>query len=342
MNSNKHTALITGASGIVGSHLTLELLKKGYVVKLLVRNQKNTQSFLQELIDFYELNISLEQASIDWFEGDLNDIPFLEVAMKDVSAVFHSAAVVSVYNSDTQLMNKVNIEGTANLVNIAKDYGIEWFGFISSVSTLGPNPDGLVDEDYFWKPGKDHSIYATSKYLSEQEVWRAKEEGLKVLIVNPGVIIGPSNSSRSSARIFYQIQKGLPAFINGSSGYVDARDVASSMVRFWENNVSGKRIILSSENLSTESFLNKLADAFRIQPPTRKVTGWLLQTAYRLEVIKAFFLRRRPLITKDLIKMASSKNKYDNQKSIDLGVQYRTVDQSLNEIVPFYIKRHQK
>jgi nucleoside-diphosphate-sugar epimerase len=166
MNSNKHTALITGASGIVGSHLTLELLKKGYVVKLLVRNQKNTQAFLQELIDFYELNISLEQASIDWFEGDLNDIPFLEVALKDVSAVFHSAAVVSVYNSDTQLMNKVNIEGTANLVNIAKDYGIEWFGFISSVSTLGPNPDGLVDEDYFWKPGKDHSIYATSKYLS--------------------------------------------------------------------------------------------------------------------------------------------------------------------------------
>jgi dihydroflavonol-4-reductase len=342
MNSNKHKALITGASGIVGSHLTLELLKKGYVVKLLVRNRKNTQAFLQELIDFYALNISIDQSSIEWFEGDLNDIPFLEVAMKDVSAVFHSAAVVSVYNSDTQLMNKVNIEGTANLVNIAKDYGTEWFGFVSSVSTLGPNPDGLVDEDYFWKPGKDHSIYATSKYLSEQEVWRAKEEGLNVLIVNPGVIIGPSNSSRSSARIFYQIQKGLPAFINGSSGYVDARDVASAMVRFWENQISCKRIILSSENLSTEVFLKKLANTFGILPPRRKAAGWILQIAYRLEVIKAFFSRRRPLITKDLIKMASSKNKYDNQKSIDLGVKYRSVDQSLIEIVPFYLRRNQK
>lgn len=342
MNSNKQKALITGASGIVGSHLTLELLKKKHAVKLLVRNRKKTQTFLRELVDFYALNISIDQAEIEWFEGDLNDIPFLEVVMKDVSAVFHSAAVVSVYNSDTQLMNKVNIEGTANLVNIAKEYEIEWFGFVSSVSTLGPNPDGLVDEDYFWKPGKDHSIYATSKYLSEQEVWRAKEEGLNVLIVNPGVIMGPSDSSRSSARIFYQIQHGLPGYIDGRSGYVDARDVASAMVSFWENQVSGKRIILSSENLTTEVFLKKLANTFGIEPPRRKVDGWLLQIAYRLEVIKAFFLRRRPLITKDLIKMASSKNQYDNHKSIDLGVKYRTVDQSLFEIVPFYLKRDQK
>lgn len=340
MNRNKHIALITGASGIVGSHLTLELLKKGYVVKLLVRNQKNTESFLQDLIDFYSLNISLEQSNIEWLEGDLNDIPFLEVTMKDVSAVFHSAAVVSVYNSDAHLMNKVNIEGTANLVNIAKDFGIEWFGFVSSVSTLGPNPGGLVDEDYFWKPGKEHSLYATSKYLSEQEVWRAKEEGLKVLIINPGVILGPSKSSRSSARIFYQIQKGLPAFIDGSSGYVDVRDVAAAMVGFWENSVVNKRVILSSENLSTENFLNKLAHAFKIKPPTRKVAGLLLQLAYRMEVIKAFLLRRRPLITKDLIKMASSRNKYDNQKSIDLGVKYRTIDQSLFDIAPFYLKKH--
>ena len=342
MNSNQPKVLITGGSGIVGSHLTLALLAKGYSVKLLVRNQKKTNSLLQELIDFYAVKVSLETANIDWIESDLIDIPSLEKAMQGISAVFHAAAVVSVYNSDTQLMNKTNIEGTANLVNIAKDCGVNWFGFVSSVSTLGPNPEGLVDEDYFWKPGKNHSIYATSKYLSEQEVWRGQEEGLNVLVVNPGVIIGPADSSRSSARIFYQMQSGLPAFIDGYSGYVDVRDVAEAMVHFWENQIIGKRIILSSENLSTESFLKKLAQSFGVKAPTKKVSGWMLQLAYRLDVVRAFFLGKRPLLTKDLINMSSSKNKYDNQRSIDLGIKYRSVDQSLKEIVPFYLKRFQK
>lgn len=342
MNSNNPKVLITGVSGIVGSHLTLDLLQKGYSIRLLIRNKSKAEALLQELIEFYGLNISLAVANIEWFETDINDIPSLEIALKDISAVFHAAAVVSVYQSDTVLMNKVNIEGTANLVNISRDFGVEWFGFVSSVSTLGPNPEGLVDEDYFWKPGKNHSIYSTTKYLSEQEVWRGQEEGLNVLVVNPGVIIGPSDSSRSSARIFYQIQKGLPAFIDGSSGYVDARDVSAAMVHLWEKNVVGKRVILSAENLSTESYLKKVSSHFGVQAPKRKVSGWILNLAYRLDVLKSLLLGKRPLLSKDLIKMASSKNKYDNKRSIELGIKYRTVDQSLKEIVPYYLKRFQK
>ena len=342
MNSKNPKVLITGVSGIVGSHLTLDLLQKGYSLRLLIRNKSKAEALLQELIEFYGLDISLADSNIEWFECDIIDIPSLENALTDITAVFHAAAVVSVYQSDTALMNKVNIEGTANLVNVSRDYGVEWFGFVSSVSTLGPNPEGLVDEDYFWKPGKNHSIYSTSKYLSEQEVWRGQEEGLNVLVVNPGVIIGPADSSRSSARIFYQMQKGLPAFIDGSSGYVDVRDVSAAMVHLWENQVVGKRVILSAENLSTESYLNKLAHYYGIQSPKRKVSGWILHLAYRLDVVKSLFFGKRPLLTKDLINMASSKNKYDNQKSIELGVKYRTVDQSLKEIMPYYLKRFQK
>lgn len=342
MNPNNPSILITGASGMVGGHVALQFLAAGISVRLLVRNRKKTELYLYELIDFYKLDLSLNDSNVDWFESDLSDIPSLEIAFQGITSVIHAAALVSVYSSDTTKMNKVNIEGTANLVNLALDHSVKWFGFVSSVATLGPNPDGLVDEDYFWKPGKHHTVYATSKYLAEQEVWRAQEEGLKVLVVNPAFIVGPSLEERSSARVFYQLKRGIPAYINGEGGYVDVRDVATAIVSFWTNQFSGKRIILSSENLTTKSFLQKSATSMNSQIPKREVSDMIVKFARRIDGLLSFFLRKRPTLTKDLVKMSLSKNKYDNQKSIQLGVQYRTIDQSLLEVVPFYLRRFQK
>jgi nucleoside-diphosphate-sugar epimerase len=342
MDLKQPTILITGASGIVGSHLVLELLQQGHKIKLLVRDKEKTENYLNDLIQFYQINIIDLGSKIDWLIGDITDVPFLENALKDVKTVFHAAALVSVYLADTELMNKTNIEGTANLVNVAMNSGVEWFGFVSSVATLGPNPDGLVDEDYFWKPGKSHTTYATSKYLAEQEVWRAQEEGLKVLVVNPGFIIGPSFDARSSARIFHQIHKGLPAFINGSGGYVDVRDVAQAIIQFWMNDVTGKRIILSAENLTTKAFLAKVANAMKAKAPSKEVSAFLVQLAYRLDVILSFFMRRKPMMTRDLIKMASSNNQFDNNRSLQHGASYRSIDDSLLEIAPYYLQRLQK
>ena len=228
MNPNKPSILITGASGMVGGHIALQLLSAGISIRLLVRNRKKTEHYLNELIVFYKLELKLSDSNIEWCEGDLSDIPALEIAMQGMTSIIHAAALVSVYSSDTSKMNKSNIEGTANLVNLALVHEIEWFGYVSSVATLGPNPDGLVDEDYFWKPGKHHTIYATSKYMAEQEVWRGQEEGLSVMVVNPAFIIGPSTEERSSARVFYQLNRGIPGFINGEGGYVDVRDVANA------------------------------------------------------------------------------------------------------------------
>lgn len=342
MNTNKPSLLITGASGMVGGHIALLLIETGIGVRLLVRNRIKTEQYLKELIGFYKLGINLNNSNIEWFEGDLNDIPSLEIAIQGITSVIHTAALVSVYSSDTSKMNKTNIEGTANLVNLALAHKIEWFGYVSSVATLGPNPDGLVDEDYFWKPGKHHTIYATSKYMAEQEVWRGQEEGLKVLVVNPAFIVGPSNEERSSARVFFQLNRGMPAYINGEGGYVDVRDVAQAMVDFWRNQESNKRVILSSENLTTKSFLQKSAIAVNAKIPNREVTDWIVKVACRIDGLISFFLRKRPVLTKDLVKMSISKNKYDNQKSVHLGVKYRSIDQSLTEIAPFYLARFQK
>jgi nucleoside-diphosphate-sugar epimerase len=342
MNPNKPSILITGASGMVGGHIALQLLSSGISIRLLVRNRKKTEHYLNELIDFYKLELKLSNSIIEWCEGDLSDIPALEIAMQGMTSVIHAAALVSVYSSDTSKMNKSNIEGTANLVNLALVHKIEWFGYVSSVATLGPNPDGLVDEDYFWKPGKHHTIYATSKYMAEQEVWRGQEEGLSVLVVNPAFIIGPSTEERSSARVFYQLNRGIPGFINGEGGYVDVRDVAQSMVNFWKKQECNKRIILSSENLTTQAFLKKSAVALNAKIPNREVSGWMVKLASRIDGLISFFLLKRPTLTKDLVRMSLSKNRYDNQKSIDIGVQYRSVDQSLAEIAPFYQAQFQK
>jgi dihydroflavonol-4-reductase len=342
MNPNKPSILITGASGMVGGHIALQLLASGLKVRLLVRNRKKTEQYLNELVVFYKLELKLNDSIIEWCEGDLNDIPALEVAIQGMTSIIHAAALVSVYSSDTSKMNKSNIEGTANLVNLALVHKIEWFGYVSSVATLGPNPDGLVDEDYFWKPGKHHTIYATSKYMAEQEVWRGQEEGLSVMVVNPAFIIGPSTEERSSARVFYQLNRGIPAFINGEGGYVDVRDVAQAIVSFWKMKECNKRIILSSENLTTQAFLKKSAVALNVKIPNREVSSWMVKLASRIDGLISLFLRKRPTLTRDLVRMSLSKNRYYNQQSIDLGVQYRSIDQSLAEITPFYLSQFQK
>ena len=172
---------VTGGTGLVGSHVLLRLAKEGIPFKALKR-EKSSLKICKNVFSYYTANELFAQ--INWVMGDVNDIPSLETAIEECSKILHCAAVVSFQPAELELMRKVNIEGTANVMNVALSKGIKKLGYISSIAALGRNStQGIVDEECYFKATKLDSNYALSKYYSEQEVWRASEEGLDVVIV---------------------------------------------------------------------------------------------------------------------------------------------------------------
>ena len=130
-------------------------------------------------------------------------------------------------------MQKINIEGTANLMNVALDSNIKKCVYISSVATLGYEEDTIIDESSYFKHQNKNSNYAITKYYAEQEVWRAAAEGLKVVIVNPSIIFGPGNWNKGSSQIFKKIFNGLRFYSEGGSGYVDVVDEADAVLKLF-------------------------------------------------------------------------------------------------------------
>lgn len=325
--------LLTGSTGLLGSHILIELLKKGYYTRLLVRDVEKAKLELTEIVGWYNFDISKYQEKISYVQGDVLDLGKLEDAFQKVQFVIHAAAIVSSKRASKDLMLKTNAEGTSNMVNISNSMNIIKFVHISSVSTLGPNPDGAVDEDYFFKPGPNTSAYAITKYASEQEVWRSIEEGLNAVILNPSFVIGPSRKETSSSAIFHAVQKGLPGYINGRTGYVDARDVAKVCVLMLSNQLSSERFILNAENLNTLDFINAIAAKLTVTPPKRQVKASWAPFIVFFSMICCLFNKKATRINYEQLKMASSRKDFDGNRILHKvkGFEYTPINQSIEE-----------
>ena len=182
--------LVTGATGLVGSHLLLHLLQNGEEVRALYRNQENIQK-TKALFQWKNQSDLFEK--INWFQGCITEIPSLEIAFQDIDYVYHCAAVISFNPNDEEILRKANIEGTANIVNFCLAKNIKKLCYVSSIAALGDlqEHENIITEETEWNPEKPHSDYAITKYGAEMEVWRGQEEGLDSIVVNPGVILGP-------------------------------------------------------------------------------------------------------------------------------------------------------
>lgn len=325
---------VTGATGLIGSHILLELLQQGYAVRALSRDVGKAIVFFSRLVKHYNLDEKYS-AGITWIEGDLRDAARYSEYLHSVESVFHCAGLISTGASDRHTMFDLNIRCTADLVNHCMNSSVNWFGYMSSVASLGPNPEGMVDEEYFWKQDKNQSNYAVSKYLAEQEVWRAKEEGLAVQVFNPAVVIGPCSEKSNLHTLFSRLRGGMPFYLNGSSGFVDVRDLAAFCILQWNTNVTGSRVILSAENLSQLEFLQSVCAVLQVAPPRIALN----KTAFNLFSAAEFVVRlgksTKCLLKQDLFKMGSSKNSYDNQKSLRMGATYRTIKEAIENSVHF-------
>lgn len=328
---------VTGGTGLVGSHILLRLAQQGKSFKALKRvNSRLTTC--ERVFNYYKASDLF--LKINWINGDINDIPSLDRAMEDCNTVIHSAGLVSFLPGDTDLLKKVNIEGTSNIVNIALSKGISKLGYVSSIATLGRySHNRIIDENCYFKSNKLNSRYALSKYYAEQEVWRSYAEGLDVVIVNPSVILGPGNWEKGSSQIFQKIYSGLKYYTCGSTGYVDVLDVADVLLKLVFSDIKNERFILNGANLKYRDCFDKIAEELNKPKATIKVNPLLKEIAWRLEFIRTFFTKKTPLLTKETANSAMTNNKFSSDKIQKiLGFQFTDINITIKKYSSWFIE----
>ena len=311
--------LVTGSAGLLGTGL-IELLLEAGEKPLALYNKTPLPIF--------------RSPGVIPVQCDILDVYALEEVMKDVTEVYHCAGLVSFAPKDARQLYKINVEGTANIVNAALHAGVRKFVHVSSVSALGRiRPGEMINETMQWSEDTSNSRYGHSKNLGEMEVWRGIAEGLNAVIVNPVIILGPGDWNDSSTKLFKSVYDGFPWYTEGSTGFVDVRDVAAAMIALMKSDIHSERFIVSAENLSYRTMFNMIAKAFVKKAPHKKVTPFLAMLTWRLEAIKSRFTGTAPLLTKETAATAMTKVEYDNSKLLTFlpEFQYRSIDTTVRE-----------
>jgi dihydroflavonol-4-reductase len=330
--------LVTGGSGLLGSHFLYELTKEGKRVKAL-RRKGSDISRVRNIFSYYTNDPDQLLSRIEWVEGDLLDFASIEEALEGVTEVYHAGAVVSFYPKDHKTMLNVNINGTANLVNLALEKKIAKFCYVSSVATLGRAENkGLSNEETYWQQGSRNSVYSISKYGAEREVWRGMEEGLNAVIVNPSVILGPGYWDDNSG-LFTLVYKGLKYYTRGINGFVDVRDVAMTMKKVMEQNLFNQRFVVSAENRSYQEIFTLMAKYLGKPAPTVHVPPVMSSIAWRIESARSFLTGSKPEVTREMANTTTQQFFFSSEKiKKALGFTFKPIDESVKEVSGLFLK----
>lgn len=330
-------AFITGANGLLGSHLTLVLLQNGVEVTALKRSSSNL-NFMLKTFEAYSNNANELFNKIHWIDGDILDFFLLDEIISKQKEVYHTAAMVSFNPEDHDKMLQINIEGTSMIVDSCLKHKAKLI-YCSSIAALGRGKDDkATSENDFRDSTFKSSVYSQSKFDAEQVVWRGIAEGLNAAIVNPSVILGPGDWSKSSAQLFKTVAKGLKFYTNGSNGYVDARDVANIMFQLMKSDISSERFIVSSENITYKALFTSIAESLNVNPPSILANKFLSEVSWRLLKVVSLFTRNKPLITKETAQSANSFYNYSSDKVINaLNYKFIPIKESIDDIGKIYL-----
>ena len=270
------TILVTGATGFLGSYLVRYLVREGF------SNIRCTR------LEGDPLDLVYEEANkVQWVQGDLTDIIFLEEALEGIQQVYHCAGLISFNARDRSKLLKVNYEASKNLADLSLHTGVEKILHISSVAALGRVDKKEISEKNEWEWNNKVSNYAISKFLGEREMWRAYAEGLKVVILNPSKVLGCGFWNEGWQQLFKNAWAERSVFPLGHSGFVDVRDVAKAAIKLMNSDINGQRYILSADNLSYLDITKQMAEHFQKTPPHIALTPLLRETIWRISLFSA-------------------------------------------------------
>ncbi len=332
--------LVTGATGFLGSHLTVHLLRAGYAVKAMRRKNSRMSEF-DYILSVYKLQPSDFKDTLEWIEGDLTDPTSLELALSGVEKVFHCGGLVSFHDKDRDRLFEVNTQGTESLVNACLSLGITDFFHVSSTAAIGKGATGEIsNEETEWKKEDHPSPYHQSKYLAEMEVWRGAEEGLSVCIINPSIILGPGIWKRGTCRLFYNVYNRFPFYSTGTQAFVDVRDVCEAIIFLHEKQISGQRFLLHGHVKSFKELFFHIADLAGKRRPWIKIGPLASGLAWRIFAIWEKITGKRSMITRHSARSSVGNASFSSQKIELLGFKTRAHEETLGyttqELLAYY------
>ncbi|MEZ4948284.1 MAG: NAD-dependent epimerase/dehydratase family protein [Saprospiraceae bacterium] len=321
--------LVTGGTGFVGSYLLRYLVEYGYSNIFALKRSSSPMDLVQPVAD-----------KIQWLEGDILDLPFLEEALEGKEFVFHCAAVVSFKKNEHQKMMRINEEGTANLVNLCLFYAVKKLVHVSSIAALGRAKDGAhINEQTSWENSDLNTNYAISKFQSEVQVWRGIAEGLNAAIVNPSLIFGGGFWEKGTAQMVTTIDKGLSFYTKGGSGIVDVRDVAKYMIRLMESDISSQRYLLNGANVTYLELFSAIAKQLDRKTPSIELKKWMQEIAWRVFWVWSKLTGKNPIFTKETAMITGKQFFYENEKSLKaFDFSYTPLEETIRDSTTAYQK----
>ncbi|MAU63274.1 MAG: NAD-dependent epimerase [Flavobacteriaceae bacterium] len=321
--------LVTGGTGLVGCNLLYFLISNNKKVIALKRSSSNIENVKKVFLSYSKNDLKLFNR-INWIDGDINDLESLSNAFKNVSEVYHCAAFISFDKNDLKSMQKINVEGTANVINCAIDYKIKKLCYVSTIAAIGLSTSKFTDENTEWIDNKNP--YSKTKKNAEMEVWRGISEGLNAVIVNPGVIVGSGFWKRGSGAFFTQISRGMNYYPVGKTGFICVKDVVKIMYELMDKNIFSERFILVAENWTFKKFFIKVSNSLNINPPKKKAGKILMEIALVYDFIISKIKGKRRRLNRASIESSNSSANYSNSKiSSKLNYKFKKIEKSIEE-----------
>ncbi len=326
--------LVTGGTGLVGSHLLYFLLQENEQIRALYRKNSNLEG-VKKIFSLYTDNIEQNFQRIQWVEADLIDIPALDIAFVGVSRVYHCAAYINFDPAKYTSLKKINVEGTANIVNFCIANKIEKICYVSSVATFGKTiGEKLISETSYWNPAEKNSVYAIAKYGAEMEVWRGTQEGLDAVILNPGIILGVSPHQEGSNQLIEIAAKGRSYYPSGGIGVVDVRDVVKAMLLLMHSTIKNEQYILVGENISYKNLLGQIAVLLGKKPPTTKLPKSIVLFLSNLDWFRSKLFGSKRKLVKANARSMYKKSYYNTSKiKEELNFEFTELEDTLKSII---------
>jgi nucleoside-diphosphate-sugar epimerase len=331
--------LVTGGTGLVGSHLLYQLTLENEPIKAIYRSEDRLAG-VKHVFSYFTEDVDALFSKIQWVKADITNIPSLDVAFKNVDIVYHVAALVSFDPKDYRAMRQINIDGTANVVNFCISNQIKKLCFVSSIAAIGEALNGNeTTEENEWSLETGNNGYSITKHGAEMEVWRASQEGVDIVIVNPGVILGGGFWNINTGQLFSKVANGFKFYTTGTTGFVGVNDVVKAMISLVKNDVKNQQFILVSENKSFKEVFTLIANALGKKPPTIKITKVITSVFQRLDYMATLITRKKRLFTKDSAKSLHSQTAYSSEKiKNDIGFEFTPLVDTIEEVASFYKK----
>ncbi len=322
------TALVTGATGFIGSAVARKLLARGEKVRVLARAGGDRRN--------------LADLDIEIVEGDLRDPHARQAAVKGIDSLYHVAADYRLWVPDPAAMYAINVEATGDLLRQAADAGATRIVYTSSVATLGIPKDGShATEDTPVDLTEMIGPYKRSKFMAEEAVRKlAQGEKLPIVIVNPTAPVGPRDVKPTpTGRTVIEAAAGrMPAFVDTGLNLVHVDDCAEGHLLAHDKGKVGERYILGGENMTLQQILVRIARLTGGKAPKIKLPhGAILPIAYAAEFAARIFKTWEPFVTVDGIKLAKKRMFFTHAKAArDLGYAARPVDDALLDAIAWF------